>query len=45
MFELGDLVNVDFPGATGIKRCPAVVLSSATYHAIRPDITVGLITS
>ncbi|MCY7278951.1 MAG: type II toxin-antitoxin system PemK/MazF family toxin, partial [Phormidesmis sp. CAN_BIN44] len=35
----------DFPGATGIKRRPAVVLSSATYHAIRPDIIVGLITS
>ncbi len=31
--------------ATGIKRRPAVVLSSATYHAIRPDIIVGLITS
>ncbi len=41
----GDLVSVDFPGATGIKRRPAVILSSATYHAIRPDIIVGLITS
>jgi mRNA interferase MazF len=44
-FNPGDLVSVDFPGATGIKRRPAVVLSSATYHAIRPDIIVGLITS
>ncbi len=41
----GDLVTIDFPGAMGMKRRPAVVLSSATYHAIRPDIIVGLITS
>lgn len=41
----GDLVKVDFPGITGIKRCPAVVLSSATYHAKRPDVILGLITS
>jgi mRNA interferase MazF len=41
----GDLVSVDFPGVTGIKRRPAIILSSATYHAIRPDIIVGLITS
>lgn len=44
-FDSGDLVSVDFPAATGMKRRPAVVLSSATYHAIRPDIIVGLITS
>jgi mRNA interferase MazF len=44
-FNPGDLVSVDFPGATGTKRRPAVVLSSATYHAIRPDLIVGLITS
>jgi mRNA interferase MazF len=41
----GDLVSVDFPGVTGVKRRPAVILSSATYHAIRPDIIVGMITS
>jgi mRNA interferase MazF len=45
ILSAGDLVSVDFPGATGIKRRPAVVLSSATYHSIRPDIIVGLITS
>jgi mRNA interferase MazF len=44
-FNPGDLVNLDFPGVTGMKRRPAVVLSSATYHALRPDIIVGLITS
>ncbi len=44
-FKPGDLVTVDFPGVTGIKRRPAVVLSSATYHALRPDTVVGLITT
>jgi len=44
-FNPGDLVTVDFPGVTGIKRRPAVVLSSATYHANRPDVIIGLITT
>jgi mRNA interferase MazF len=44
-FNPGDLVTVDFPGVTGVKRRPAVVLSSATYHATRPDVIVGLITT
>lgn len=41
----GDVVVADFPGVTGLKRRPAVILSSDTYHAARPDIIVGLITS
>lgn len=41
----GDVVTVDFPGVTGVKRRPAVILSSATYHATRPDVIVGLITT
>ncbi len=45
MFDAGDVVTIDFPGVTGIKRRPAVVLSSALYHAARPDLVVGLITS
>ena len=45
MFDAGDVVTIDFPGVTGIKRRPAVVLSSAIYHAARPDLVVGLITS
>lgn len=45
MPDPGDVVVVDFPGITGIKRRPTVVLSSALYHATRPDIVVGLITS
>ena len=43
--QSGDLITVDFPGATGIKRRPAIILSSDTYHALRPDIIIGLITS
>ncbi|MEA5506415.1 type II toxin-antitoxin system PemK/MazF family toxin [Halotia wernerae UHCC 0503] len=44
-FNPGDVVTVDFPGVTGIKRRPAVVLSSAIYHANRPDVIMGLITT
>jgi mRNA interferase MazF len=44
-FNPGDVVTVDFPGVMGVKRRPAVVLSSAVYHANRPDVIVGLITS
>jgi len=44
-FNPGNVVSVDFPGVTGVKRRPAVVLSSATYHANRPDVIVGLITT
>jgi mRNA interferase MazF len=45
LFNAGDVVTIDFPGVTGVKRRPAVVLSSAIYHAARPDLVVGLITS
>jgi mRNA interferase MazF len=41
----GDIVWIEFPGAVQTKRRPAVVLSSATYHATRPDIILGLVTS
>ena len=44
-FNPGDVVTVDFPGVTGIKRRPALVISSAAYHASRPDTIVGLITT
>jgi len=44
-FNPRDIITVDFPGVTGIKRRPAVVLSSAIYHANRPDVIVGLITT
>jgi mRNA interferase MazF len=45
LFEAGDVVVIDFPGVTGVKRRPAVVLSSNLYHQVRPDIVVGLLTS
>lgn len=41
----GDVVVADFPGVTGMKRRPAVVLSSDVYHSARPDLILGLITS
>lgn len=45
MFRAGDLVVVDFPGVGGVKRRPAVVLSTDLYHQSRPDLVVGLVTS
>ena len=44
-FSPSTVITIDFPGVAGIKRRPAVVLSSAVYHAHRPDVIVGLITS
>ena len=41
----GDIVVVDFPGVQGIKRRPALVVSSDQYHRTRPDVIVGVITS
>ncbi len=41
----GDVVTVDFVGATGIKRRPAVIVSSHAYHANRPDVILGVLTT
>src|SRR5688572_614904 len=41
----GDVVTVDFAGATGIKRRPAVVVSSDLYHTQRPDLILGSLTT
>ena len=41
----GDVVTVDFPGAMGIKRRPAVVVSSDLYHRERPDVVLAVLTS
>lgn len=41
----GDVVVVEFPGAQGAKRRPAVVLSTPAYHTARPDVVLGLLTS
>ena len=43
--DSGAIVVVDFPGVTGIKRRPAVIVSSALYHRERPDVILGVITS
>ena len=45
MWQAGDVVTVPFQGVTGIKQRPAVILSSATYHANRPDVILGLLTT
>lgn len=41
----GDVVTVDFVAATGVKRRPAVVVSSDLYHAHRPDLILGVLTT
>ena len=45
MFKSGDVLVLNFPGVTGVKRRPVAVISSDVYHASRPDVVVGLITS
>jgi mRNA interferase MazF len=44
-FRAGDIVTIDFPGAMGTKRRPAIIVSSSVYHRHRPDIIVGVVTS
>jgi mRNA interferase MazF len=41
----GEVIWIDFPGVVQTKPRPAVILSSAAYHATRPDIIIGLIAS
>ena len=45
MPEPGDVVTLDFVGATGVKRWPAVVVSSRLYHAHRPDLILAIPTT
>ncbi len=45
MLQPGDIVVVDFVGATGVKRRPAVVLSTDLYHAHHPDVVLGTLTT
>ena len=45
MLKAGDVVSVPFQGVTGVKQRPAIVLSSALYHATRPDLILGLLTT
>ncbi len=41
----GIVVTVDFPGATGVKRRPALIVSTDLYHRTRPDVIIGVLTS
>lgn len=41
----GSVVIVDFPGVTGLKRRPAIVVSTAAYHTERPDLILAAVTS
>ncbi len=45
MSKPGDVVTIDFAGALGVKRRPAVVVSSDLYHASRPDVILGVLTT
>jgi mRNA interferase MazF len=45
LLSSGDIVVADFPGVQGLKRRPAIVVSSDDYHQSRPDVILGLITS
>lgn len=45
MVRPGDVVTVEFPGATGTKRRPTVVVSTDLYHKTRPDVILGVLTT
>lgn len=46
-YEFGDVVLVPFPFTdhSAVKRRPAVVISSAAYHRVRPDLLIMAVTS
>ena len=41
----GDLIIADFPGVTGVKRRPAVVISTLDYHTTLGDVILGAVTT
>ncbi len=41
----GEIVTVNFQGATGIKRRPAIIVSTDEYHKTRPDVILAVITT
>lgn len=45
MVRPGDVVVVNFAGATLTKGRPMVVISGAAYHQQRPDVVLGILTS
>ena len=44
-FRAGDVIVGPLQAAQSNKTRPAVVLSTQAYHATRPDIVVGIITT
>ncbi len=40
-----DMIIADFPGITGIKRRPAVVISTMDYHTTVRDVILGAVTT
>ena len=46
-YRFGDLVLVPFPftDQTGIKKRPAIIVSSDVYHSQRPDVVLMAVTS
>lgn len=45
MIEPGKIVLANFAGATGVKRRPALVISTTRYHQTRPDVIIGVLTT
>jgi mRNA-degrading endonuclease toxin of MazEF toxin-antitoxin module len=45
MFDPGDIVTGPFPGVEKTKRRPMVVISTPAYHAARPDVLLGQLTT
>jgi mRNA interferase MazF len=39
----GDVIIADFPGVTGVKRRPAVVISTVDYHTALRDVILGAV--
>jgi mRNA interferase MazF len=45
MPQPGDVVVADFAGAMGVKRRPAIVVSTDLYHAYHPDVVLAALTT
>jgi mRNA interferase MazF len=45
MLKPGDVVIADFVGATGVKRRPALVVSSELFNSKRPDVVLSALTT
>lgn len=43
--KFADVIIADFPGVIGIKRRPAVVISTADYHTTVGAVILGVVTT